>query len=267
MDILTNILFIYVAFAVIMYVFQDKFLYFPAKDRLDPVAFGLKDFQPVQTSTSDNIPLAMWWKAPLTGYPTIIYFHGNAGHLGDRAYKFAAMAKAGFGVLALSYRGYGASGGTPSEAGLYEDARAAVAFAKEHLAILPESIILYGESLGSGVAVHTAAVQPVAMVVLEAPYTSVMQRAKERFPFLPVGIMLRSEFDSIGKIQMIGAPLLIFHGEQDAIIPIEHGRAVLDAANDPKKGLFYPEYDHTNFDADMLSSEMMAYAKEQGIAK
>ena len=253
----------YVVFVAAMYYLQDRFLYFPEKDMIEPTEWGHPEFEPLGAITRDDEKLLLWWKRPLPNYPVVLYFHGNAGHLGMRAEKLAALAEQGFGVMGVSWRGYGASTGLPSESGLYEDGRAALAILVENFDYPMERIILYGESLGTGVAVHLGALADFAMVVLEAPYTSVVKRAEEKFFYLPVRFILRSKFDSISKIGKLSSPLLIFHGEKDDVIPIRDGRALLEAAPEPKKALFYPEYGHSDFPPELLALEIMNYAREQ----
>lgn len=255
----------YVAFVAAMYYLQDRFIYFPEKDMLEPADFGRSEFEAIGAVTRDNEKLLLWWKPPLPNYPLVLYFHGNAGHLGMRGEKLAAIARQGFGVLGVSWRGYGASTGLPHENGLYEDGRAALALAVEHLGIPMERIILYGESLGSGVAVHLGSLADYGMIVLEAPYTSVLARAQEKFPYVPVRYILRSRFDSLGKIPKISSPLLVLHGEMDTVIPIHHGRQLLDTAPEPKKGVFLPDTAHSDIPIARISEELTRYAREQGL--
>ncbi len=264
-DFILQAMIAYVIFVLVMYYLQDRFLYFPERDALEPEAYGLEGFEPLGSVTRDEVHLMSWWKPPLPGYPVVIYFHGNAGHLGLRAEKLEAIAKEGLGVLALSWRGYGASTGEPSENGLYEDGRAVLAMAIEHMDIHPESIILYGESLGSGVAVHLGALMKLGGVVLEAPYISILKRAQERFPILPVRLMLNSKFESIDKIPNLQSPLLVLHGEKDEVIPVHHGRTILNAAPEPKKGIFLPEVAHSDFPYPLIATEVMTFAREHGL--
>lgn len=252
----------YVAFLFAMYQLQDRFLFFPEKDMLEPEEFGHPEFKPIGAVTRDKEKLLLWWKPPLPGYPVVIYFHGNAGHLGMRAEKLAAFADKGMGVLAVSWRGYGASTGVPSENGLYEDGRTALALAIEYLDVPPEKVILYGESLGTGVAVLLGTLTEVGAVVLEAPYTSVLKRAQEKFPYLPVRLILRSVFDSISRIKDLHAPLLVLHGEKDEVIPVRHGRELLEAASEPKKGIFLPDTAHSDFSPQQLAEEVLLFARE-----
>jgi fermentation-respiration switch protein FrsA (DUF1100 family) len=257
--------FAYGVFVLAMYWFQDRFLYFPEENPLRPEAHGLEGFERITLETRDRERLIAWWHPPLPSYPVLLYCHGNAGHIGLRAPKFDAFRALGFGVLAVSYRGYGASTGIPSENGLYEDARAALAWLIEEREIPASALILYGESLGTGIAVHLGALMPVGAVVLEAPYTSVLDRARERFPFLPIRQILKARFDSLAKIGRLHSPLLVLHGERDTIIPVRHGRALLEAAPQPKEGIFLPDVAHSDFPPEVLADAVREFARRHGL--
>lgn len=245
-----------------MYVFQRQLMYLPDTVIDTPERYGLEGFRDLRTKTADGMSVQLWYRPAATGRPTIIYFHGNAAHLGNRAGKFAAFAAEGFGVLALSYRGYGKSEGSPSEAGLYDDARAAISFATKDLRLPLSRIMLFGESLGSGVAVHMATEYPVGALILEAPYTSVVNRAAEIYFFAPVRWLIKDHYDSISKITKIKIPVLLFHGELDTTIPPAHGRALLGAVTAPKKAYFFPHIGHTDFDSGLISVHVLDFAKE-----
>ena len=253
-----------------MFLFQRNLMYYPETAIEDPAHYGITDIQVFTLDTHDKITIEAWYRPAAKSFPTIVYFHGNAGHIGNRIEKLIHFTNAGFGMFAISYRGYGKSKGQPSESGLYEDARAAVHYATTQLGIAPEHIILYGESLGSGVATHTAkamadAGTPAGGLVLEAGYTSVARRAQELYPFIPAYYLARDKYHSIGKIGGIGCPLLLFHGAKDTVIPIHHGRSMLDNAPEPKRGVFFDEVDHTAFDFTVLTHELTAFAKEHGL--
>lgn len=257
--------FAYVIIILLLFFLQRNYIYFPTRGMESPEHYGAAGFRPVLLRTADNIQLTAWLHDPQPGYPTIIYFHGNAGHLGFRVPKYQALANGGYGVLALSYRGFGSSEGTPSEKGLYADARTAIHYALGELSLPIDHILLYGESLGSGVAVQMATEYPVAGLILEAPYTSVLRRGQAMFPrIIPVTLLLKDRFDSIGKIAQVKAPLLLFHGEQDKVIPVSDGRELLAAANEPKEGLFFPEVDHTQFPLAELLAAMDRFGRAQG---
>lgn len=246
---------LYALMLLYLYSFQGQLIFHPGKDIHPPQAYGLEGFDE-RFIEAGGERLQLWYRPARPGLPLVVYFHGNASHLGNRAPKLAALAAKGFGVLGLSYRGYGKSTGEPSEQGLFADARATLAYAAAELHAPAEKLVLFGESLGSGVAVAMAAEHNVAAVALEAPYTSVAARAGELYPYVPVELLLKHKFDSLSRITQMKAPLLIFHGEKDATIPVEHGKALLAAANEPKKAVFFPHVGHNDFD-DRQQAEML----------
>ena len=226
-----------------LYLFQRQLLYFP--DRAHPELFGLQQLgvREVTLSTEDGLSLLSWYVPARPGRPVIAYFHGNGGHIGYRAERLLRLAREGFGVLMAEYRGYGGNPGTPSEAGFYADGRAALAFLdREGLAA--DRLVLYGESLGSGVAVALAVEHQIAALVLEAPFTSVAEVAQSHFPYVPASRMVVDRFDSLSRIGKVRAPILLLHGERDRVVPVRYGRALFDAAPEPKEGWFAPEAGH-----------------------
>lgn len=272
-NIVVFVLAVYLAIMLGMFLLQRSLMYYPEKHIEDPAHYGLDAALVIRLPTSDGIAIDVWHHAAEKAhFPTIVYFHGNAGHVGDRAEKLRHFADAGFGILALSYRGFGKSDGLPTELGLYEDARTAVAYAKEKLEIAAEELMIYGESLGSGVATHTAYMlaqggTPIGALILEAPYTSVARRAQEMYPFIPAFWLARDKYHSIDKIDKIKAPLLLFHGEKDTVIPVHHGRTMLEKALDPKQGVFFDEVDHTAFDYPTLAEHLVNFATLHGLIK
>jgi uncharacterized protein len=255
----------YAGLVALLYVAQRKLIYLPDKNIESPEAYGLSGFSDERATGSDGVAVQLWYHAAQTGFPTIVYYHGNASHIGNRAGILAALADQGFGVLGVSYRGYGKSAGAPSEQGIYADARAAIAFLTENKKIPISSVALFGESLGTGVAVQMATEYPVAMLILQAPYKSVAGRAGELYYWVPVNFLIKDRFDSIDKIARVKAPLLIFHGELDTIIPIGHGRALYDKAASPKRSHFLPRVAHNDFDSGFISSHVLDFAREQGL--
>lgn len=245
-----------------MYVFQRKLMYIPDKTIEAPEAYGLKGFKDLRTKTEDGLSIQLWYRPAAEGFPTIAYFHGNASNLANRSGTFAALTNVGFGLMGLSYRGYGKSEGEPSEQGLYSDARAALSFLTRDQRIPLNHIMLYGESLGTGVAVQMATEFPVAAIMLQAPYTSVVGRAAEIYFYVPVRMLIKDHYNSIEKIKRVKTPLMIFHGLLDATIPAAHGKALLEAANEPKKGFFFPTVNHTDFDTALISVHALDFAKE-----
>ncbi|MGH7029425.1 MAG: alpha/beta hydrolase [Stellaceae bacterium] len=235
----------YGAIVVGLFLFQRRLLYHPGRVRpvlADLAALGVRD---IELSTADGLQLFSWYLAPRPGRPVIAYFHGNGGHIGYRAERLRRSARAGLGVLLVEYRGYAGNPGVPSERGLFADGEAALDFLAR-AGILPHRIVLWGESLGSGVAVYLAARRQIAAVVLEAPFTSISAAAQLHYPFVPAALMVRDRFDSGSRIGRIKAPLLVLHGERDRIVPVRMGRALLAAAPQPKEGWFSPEAGHEN---------------------
>lgn len=264
-SLLISIAVIYLLVLAVMTIFQRSFLYVPDKQIAAPEQYGLSGFSEEFIKTTDNIAIQIWFKPAAANMPTIIYFHGNASHMGNRAGIYSALASKGFGVLAVSYRGYGKSEGSPTEEGLYNDARAAVGFLTEKQKIPLNNIMLYGESLGTGVATKMASEYNFAGVILQAPYTSASGRAAEIYFFLPVKLVMKDHFDSLGRIKHIKSPLLILHGEQDETIPIRHGKTLLEAANQPKEAIFFPDVGHNNFDSATVANGVLKFAQKHNI--
>jgi hypothetical protein len=169
--------------------------------------------------------------------PWILYFHGASGNVGTPGYDraWARFRQLGFGVLAVDYRGYGASGGRPSEAGLYRDADSAYAYLTGTLHVASARIVIYGYSLGSAVAIDLAGRVPAAGLVVEGAFTSIPDRGAELYPYVPVRWLARIRFASIDKIARVSSPKLFIHGQDDAIVPIAHGRRLFAAALPPKE--------------------------------
>jgi len=195
--------------------------------------------------TEDGLSLLSWYLPARPRRPVIAYFHGNGGHIGYRAERLLRFAREGFGVLMPEYRGYGGNPGTPTEAGFYADGRATLAFLDRE-GVAANRLVLYGESLGSGVAVALAVQHEIAALILEAPLTSVAEVAQCHFPYVPASRMVVDRFDSLSRIGKVKAPILVLHGERDRVVPVRYGRALFDAAPEPKENWFAPAAGHEN---------------------
>lgn len=225
---------------------QDKLMYHPDPTLRGRAEAGVEDMAEVTLRTADGLQLVSWYKPPAAeSGVTIVYFHGNGGNISWAGWKARPLLDAGHGVLLVEYRGYGGNPGTPSEEGFYADGRAALDFLAARR-VPAARIVLYGESLGTGVAVQMAFERRVGAVVLESPFTSAVDLGAEIYPFLPVRLLARDRFDSVSKIAAIGAPLLLLHGEADGVIPVRFGRALLAAARRPKEGVFVPGAGHSD---------------------
>lgn len=254
---------LFITFAVIytmllagMTVFQRKLMYHPTVGAIAPSFHGLAHFDDIEIESEDGTPLHLWYREAARGMATVIYFHGNAGNLSDRASLFSSLAEKGLGVAAVSYRGYGKSGGKPHEQGIYADARSAVKWVKAR-GVGMSNIAFYGESLGTGVAVKMATEFHPKYLFLQAPYTSVANRAAEMYWFVPVKYLLRDHFDSLSRIHQVKIPLMVFHGRMDNVIPIQHAQALLDHANEPKRAIFFDTVGHTEFDNEIIAQHVV----------
>jgi uncharacterized protein len=240
--ILTGVV-LYAAIIVWFRVNENRLLFLPDRGPLadPPSALGLTP-QRVVFSAPGGPRLVGWRITPPAGdsdAPWIVVLHGNAGNLSTpgRPEHDQQLHDLGTGVLAVDYRGYGESDGTPSEAGLYADARAAYDYLRDSLGIPPTRIVIYGHSLGSGVAVELATQVPAAGLVVEGGFTSVPDRGAEVYPWLPVHLMARNRFASIDRIGAVRMPVLVIHGRDDSTVPIAHGRRLFAAAPEPKQFL------------------------------
>ncbi|HYI89150.1 MAG TPA: alpha/beta hydrolase, partial [Beijerinckiaceae bacterium] len=200
---------LYGAFVVLLFAMERTLLYPASAYRTTAAEAGLSDFGDITLTTADGERLVAWWKPPGAGRAVIVYFHGNGGSLWNRRDRARVLADDERGVLMASYRGYSGSTGAPTEAGLSEDARAAYAWAAER--VDAGRLVLYGESLGSGVTVRLAGERPVGGLILEAPFTSTADVAKLSYWFVPVDFLMRDQFRSIDRIAAVDAPLLILH--------------------------------------------------------
>ncbi len=219
------------------------FMYLPNPTRVAPAAAGLDAVSEIEIAVADGVRLIAWHAPACDDNPTMLYFHGNAANAANRAPKIEAMRENGFGVLYLNNRGYGGSGGRPTEKDNVADAIAAYDYLIG-LGVPAARIFAYGESLGSGQAVRLAAARPVAAVVLEAPLTSTVDVARRTYFWLPLGLLITDKYNNERNIASVTAPVLILHGEKDGVIPVEMGWRVYRAANEPKRIELFPEGGH-----------------------
>jgi fermentation-respiration switch protein FrsA (DUF1100 family) len=244
---LTFALVFYGGFVALLYLTQRSLQYFPESYRTAPAAAGLPEAEEAVVDTADGERVLLWHVPPRGDKPVILYFHGNGGALRYRVDRFRALTADGTGLVALSYRGYGGSTGRPTESGLLEDAAAAYAFAAARYP--PERIALWGESLGSGVAVALAAEKPVGRVVLEAGFSSAADVGAGVYWYVPVRLLMKDQFRSDLRVGKVTAPVLMLHGARDNIIPIALGERLYALINAPKRFVRYPDGGHENLAA------------------
>jgi len=224
----------YAAICAVAYFGNRLFMYFPDPTRIPPAAVGLVGVEEIEIKAADGVTLVAW-QAPAKGdRPVILYFHGNAANAANRAEKIERIDGSGFGIFYLNNRGYGGSGGRPTEEANIADALAAYDHLIAH-GVPAERIVAYGESLGSGQAVPLAAKRRVAAVVLEAPLTSTVDVGRRVYFWLPLNWLVTDRYDNERNIRAVTAPVLILHGERDSIVPVEMGRRLYDAAKEPKR--------------------------------
>lgn len=241
----TGLFLVYAIIAVAAFILQRRLMYLPDPDRVSPAAFNLAGVKERVLVAPDTAQIVTWYAPAKPGQPTILYFHGNAGNLASRSERVRRYVSRGYGVMLMSYRGYSGSTGSPSERANVADAKLAYdALISD--GIDPEDIIIYGESLGSGVAVQVAADNEIGGLVLDAPYTTIVDVAALAYPYLPVRPFVFDRYESIRHLPRVKAPLLVLHGEEDRVIPVEMGKAVYAAANAPKEIATFPHAGHSD---------------------
>jgi hypothetical protein len=239
---------LYVGAATVVYFAQRSLMYFPETTHTTPAQAGFPQAEEIALTSSDGEHLVAWHVAAQNGRPVIVYFHGNGGALRNRVDRFQKLVADGIGLVALEYRGYGGSSGSPSEAGLIADAEAAYAYTAARYPV--QQIVLWGESLGSGVAVALAAEKPVGRVILEAPFTSAAAVGAKRYWYMPVRLLMKDQFRSDERIGKVTAPLLILHGAHDQTVPYAMGERLFDLANKPKHIVRFLDGGHSDLDAN-----------------
>jgi len=245
-----------------LYLFQRDLLFLPDTTRPSLSRAAVPGLMEVELQTADGLKLLAWHMPARPGRPTILHLHGNAGNIGHRTERGAALIASGNGLLLVEYRGYGGNPGKPSEEGFHADAEAALAFLVGS-GVPPSRIVLYGESLGSAVAVRLAAEaasrgSPVAGLILESPFTSIAEVAQHHYPYVPARYLVKDRFDAASRIATVKAPLFVMHGEQDRVVPFRFGQALYQAAAEPKRGWFPLSAGHeTIFDGEALRRLLM----------
>ena len=252
--IIFSLLTAYTLVLIFIYFNQRNLLYHPAENNYlnDKIEFN---YEEVWIHTAKNIKLKSWLiKKDLKKYKTLIFFHGNAGNLFNRVHKLNELNKLDINILIISWRGFSGNSGKPTEKNLYIDANQSVKWLND-LGVRNDKIILYGESLGTGVAVELGQKNAFSSIILESPFTSMAKAAKIYYPYLPINLLLKDRYDSIDKISKIQKPVLIMHGMKDNIVPHEMGMELFQKANQPKYSYFPKDDDHMmNFNKNLLDT-------------
>ena len=242
LKILILFLLLYFLSLTILYFFQRNLMYHPSENNYygDKLTVSVNK---VKIKTDDNIELLAWYHTKKKeNYKTILFLHGNAGSLENRIHKINHFKKMNINFLIVSWRGFSGNKGKPTEKGLYNDAKSSVKWLKDK-GLKTEDIILYGESLGTGVAIEIAQNNNFSGIILESPFTSMVDAAKNKYPFFPIKYLLKDKYDSEKKIKNIQSPLLVMHGEVDKIVPFWMGKKIYDIAKTPKY-YYFSKYDN-----------------------
>jgi len=256
--ILLFFILIYFFIIIFTYFFQRSLLYHPTENNYSEDKI-LVSIEKVSIKTNDNLELLAWYKNNnLSKYKTVLFLHGNAGTLENRIHKINHFEKINVNFLLVAWRGFSGNKGKPTEKGLYEDARSAVKWLEEK-GIKKNNIILYGESLGTGVVTEIAQNENFAGVILESPFTSMIDAGKDKYPFLPVKILLKDKYESDKKIKNIKSPVLIMHGKVDKIVPFHMGQTMYELANEPKYSYFSEYDDHMMEYNEKLLNELKKF--------
>ena len=232
------IFFAYFLITVFLYFYQRKLLYHPNINSFDTHSINHKIEKVLISSKND---LIAWHYKNNESYKTLVFFHGNAGGLSNRVYKLNELSKLKLNYLIFAYRGFNGNSGKPTEEGLYEDADRAINWLKSK-GIYEKDIILYGESLGTAIAIHTGQFKNFSGIILEAPFTSMIDVGQKYYPIFPVKFLLKDKYENKNKIKNLKSPILVLHGKKDKIVPFHMGEKVFREANEPKFS-YFPEYD------------------------
>lgn len=260
-QILLGVALFYGVLALLFHAFQWRLMYFPNKERVDPKEVGLDFVEEHELETPDGETLIAWYAKAKPGMPTILYFHGNSGNLAHRKERIHRFTRSGYGIYMMSHRMYSGSTGRPNQAWLTSDGMFAYDTLRE-FGVSPDNIVVYGESIGTGIATPVAVAREVAALILEAPFTSTVDIAEARYPYLPIRRYMLDRYESGKVIHRIAAPLLIFHGENDKIIPLASAQKLFDAAQEPKRMKVIPNAGHTRLMRLGAWTEIQDFLKE-----
>ena len=249
-----SIILIYLIIVAYMYLNQRKLLYLPSENNYldDQIDFN---FREVFIDVEKNLKLKAWLiENDFKNKKTLVFFHGNAGNLSNRTYKLNQLSKLDLNIIILAWRSFSGNEGEPSEQNLYNDAKKTIDWLNSR-GVKNKNIILYGESLGTGIAVELGQTNQFGGIILESPFTSMTNAAKNIYPWLPVKYLLKDKYDSEKKIKNLKINILILHGKKDNIVPFKMGKKLYDLANNPKFFYFTENDDHMmTFDESLVNT-------------
>ena len=250
-NIFFTLVLIYFFVTIFLYFYQDKLLYHPNVNARSSYELDHKVDEILIPSDND---LIAWHYKNKENFKTLVFFHGNAGDLSNRIYKLNELSKLKLNYLIFAYRGFNGSKGKPSEKGLYEDAENILYWLKSNK-IFENNIIIYGESLGTAIAVHIAQNKNFSGIILEAPFTSMIELGQKYYPIFPVKFLLKDKYESFKKINKIKSPVLVMHGKKDKIVPFYMGKQIFEILPSPKFSYFNEQDDHMmEYNQDLIDS-------------
>tara|TARA_B100001121_G_C18612695_1_gene585234 strand:+ start:368 stop:1186 length:819 start_codon:yes stop_codon:yes gene_type:complete len=254
------VILIYILILTFLYFYQRNLLYHPNENNYSGDHISV-NIQKVKVKTNDGIELLGWYhEKDLKRFKTILFFHGNAGTLENRIHKLNHFQEMDVNFLIIAWRGFSGNKGSPTEKGLYEDGKSAINWLIDK-GIKEKNIVVYGESLGTGVATHLSQNKNFAGVILETPFTSMIDAAKNFYPYIPVSFLLKDKFNNKNKIRNINVPVLIMHGEIDQIVPYSMGKKIYEIANEPKFSYFTKHDNHMMVYDENLVKALKSFLK------
>lgn len=227
-------------------IFENRLIYFPPpypEGFVPPEVYGLQP-EEIWLTAADGVLLNAYLLATRGSPKALLWFHGNAENIGMGLVQMKTFSRLGVNLLAVDYRGYGKSEGSPDEAGVYRDAEEAYRYLSENRHFDPRNIYIYGHSLGGAVAVNLASRHECGGLIVESSFTSIRKLARRLYHLPGIEFVPKSRFDSVGKIARVRAPVLIIHGTQDRVIPFDHGQELFAAAVEPKSFMPIPGAGH-----------------------
>ena len=262
MNYIFSAIFLYFFIGILLFCFQRRIIFNRSGHPGSPKDYNLSNTKEILIATEDNIDLLSWLHMGNKNLPLLIYLHGNSFHIGDRAYRIQKYINKNWNVLLVSWRGFGGNKGNPTENNLYKDGEAVLKWVSKNTKFTNEQIVIYGESLGSGVAVELGIKYKFLSIVLEAPFTSISDIAKKRYKIYPTKLLIKDKFDNLSKISKLKSPLLVISGKKDEIVPHNHSIKLLDKAKVKKKSVFIDEAIHNNlYDFD-IEKDVIAFNLE-----
>ena len=239
--LISIILLIYILVVVAIYFSQRKLLYHPSENNY--LEENNLNHKIEKVFINSDTELVAWYYKNNNSNKTLLFFHGNAGKLDNRVYKLNEISKLDINYLIVAYRGFSGNKGKPTEKGLYKDAEAAKNWLNLK-GIKDKNIILYGESLGTAIAVNLAKDNKFSGLILESPFTSMVSLAQMYYPYIPVKFLLKDKYESVKKLHLVKCPILIMHGKEDQIVPFKMGVKMFESSNTPKYKYFNDSDDH-----------------------